>query len=64
MLKQSDAIIIFVILAAVIAILIMSSNTASLVVIAALAAGFGGLMGIRLRKSQTAEQDDAGKSVV
>jgi PAS domain S-box-containing protein len=56
MLKQSDAIIIFVIAAAVIAILILSSNTASLVVIAALAAVFGGLMGVRLRKSQSAEQ--------
>lgn len=58
MLKQSDAIIVFVIIAAVIAILIMSSNTASLVVIAALAAGFGGLLGTRLRKSQSTEQED------
>lgn len=58
MLKQSDAIIIFVILAAVIAILIMSSNTASLVVIAALAAVFGGFIGTRLRRSKSTGQDD------
>jgi len=59
MIKQSDAIIVFVILAAVIAILIMSSNTASLVVIAALAAVFGGFVGTRLRKSQSVGQENS-----
>ena len=58
MLKQSDALIIFVVLAAVVGILIFSSNTASLVVVAGLAMGFGGLIGTRLRKSQSAEQDN------
>lgn len=63
MLKQSDALIIFVILAAVVAILVMSSNTASLVVIAALAAVFGGFIGTRLRKSKSAGQaDEAGEA--
>lgn len=58
MLKQSDALIIFVVLVAVVGILIFSSNTASLVVVAGLAMGFGGLIGTRLRKSQSAEQDN------
>jgi PAS domain S-box-containing protein len=58
MLKQSDAIIIFVILAAVIAVLVMASNTGSLVVIGVLAAVFGGLIGTRLRKSQSAEPEN------
>ncbi len=55
MLKQSDAVIIFVILAAVVGILIFSSNTASLVLVAALAAVFGGLIGTRLHKSRDEE---------
>ena len=57
MIKQTDAIIIFVVLAAVVGILMLSSNTASLVVIAALAIIFGGWIGIRLRSSRSTEQD-------
>lgn len=66
MLKQSDALIIFVVLAAVVGIFIVSSNTASLVVVAGLAMVFGGLIGTRLRKPKSAEQDEeeAGEQTV
>ena len=56
MLKQTDAVIIFLILAAVVGVLILSSNTTSLVVVAALAAVFGGLIGTRLRSAKAAEK--------
>ena len=58
MLKQSDAVVIFVVLAAVAGIFILSSNTASLVVVAGLAAFFGGLIGNRLRKASASDQDE------
>jgi HD-GYP domain-containing protein (c-di-GMP phosphodiesterase class II) len=57
MLKQSDAVIIFVVFAAVVGVFMLSSNTASLVIVAALASVFGGLIGTRLRKSRTAAED-------
>ncbi len=57
MVKQSDAIVIFVIIAAVVGIFILSSNTASLVVVAGLAAVFGGIIGTRLHKSRSNDQD-------
>lgn len=58
MLKQSDAVVIFVVLAAVAGIFILSSNTASLVVVAGLATFFGGLIGNRLRKASSSDQDE------
>ena len=59
MLKQSDAVIIFVVFAAVVGVFMLSSNTASLVIVAALASVFGGLIGHRLRKSQGGAEDQA-----
>ena len=64
MLKQNDAVIIFVILAAVIGVLILSSNTASLVLVGALAMIFGGLIGVRLRKSRASEDEKEEAEVV
>ena len=64
MLKQNDAVIIFVILAAVIGVLILSSNTASLVLVGALAMIFGGLIGVRLRKSRASEDEKEKAEVV
>lgn len=57
MLKQSDALIIFIVLAVVVGIFILMSNTAALVIVAALAIVFGGILGKRLRKSKSAAED-------
>jgi HD-GYP domain-containing protein (c-di-GMP phosphodiesterase class II) len=57
MLKQSDALIIFIVLAVIVGIFIITSNTAALVIVAGLAMVFGGIIGKRLRNSKSAEED-------
>lgn len=59
MLKQSDAVIIFVVIAAAIGVVVMTSGTASLVIIAVLAMVFGGLVGARLHSGNTMASQSA-----
>ena len=57
MLKQPDAVIIFIVLAAVIGIFILSSSNASPLLIAAMTMFFGALFGVRLRKTRSAARN-------